>query len=247
MKKNRIIYIPLILSFVLSGCNQTEKKETPIVNAINDLKGNLTITGNYNQTAYYEENEIASSSELLTFKFLNDEKKSRYNSISSENEIVKENIYLMGENGYTYIPLLNYKNEVFLNQIYDEEENPINFLINFGNPFELLTKDLLIQGESINEYILNLTFANQIYSYFTDTNNYVEKAILEIENNNFVSLNFKVASYEGYLDYEGQNVRVKVDEELLLNFTDSYSLRSDRKTTQSFLTAPFCVFLIIFS
>ena len=51
MKKNRIIYIPLILSFVLSGCNQTEKKETPIVNAINDLKGNLTITGNYNQTA----------------------------------------------------------------------------------------------------------------------------------------------------------------------------------------------------
>ena len=32
MKKNRIIYIPLILSFVLSGCNQTEKKETPIVN-----------------------------------------------------------------------------------------------------------------------------------------------------------------------------------------------------------------------
>ena len=53
MKKNRIIYIPLILSFVLSGCNQTEKKETPIVNAINDLKGNLTITGNYNQTAYY--------------------------------------------------------------------------------------------------------------------------------------------------------------------------------------------------
>lgn len=197
-----------------------KKKETPIVNAINDLKGNLTITGNYNQTAYYEENEIASSSELLTFKFLNDEKKSRYNSISSENEIVKENIYLMGENGYTYIPLLNYKNEVFLNQIYDEEENPINFLINFGNPFELLTKDLLIQGESINEYILNLTFANQIYSYFTDTNNYVEKAILEIENNNFVSLNFKVASYEGYLDYEGQNVRVKVDEELLLNFTD---------------------------
>lgn len=126
----------------------------------------------------------------------------------------------MGENGYTYIPLLNYKNEVFLNQIYDEEENPINFLINFGNPFELLTKDLLIQGESINEYILNLTFANQIYSYFTDTNNYVEKAILEIENNNFVSLNFKVASYEGYLDYEGQNVKVKVDEELLLNFTD---------------------------
>ena len=114
MKKNRIIYIPLILSFVLSGCNQTEKKETPIVNAINDLKGNLTITGNYNQTAYYEENEIKSSSELLTFKFLNDEKKSRYNSISSENEIVKENIYLMGENGYTYIPLLNYKNEVFL-------------------------------------------------------------------------------------------------------------------------------------
>ena len=49
MKKNRIIYIPLILSFVLSGCNQTEKKETPIVSAINDLKGNLTITGNYNQ------------------------------------------------------------------------------------------------------------------------------------------------------------------------------------------------------
>lgn len=74
MKKNRFIYIPLMLSFVLSGCNQTEKKETPIVNAINDLKGNLTITGNYNQTAYYEENEIASSSELLTFKFLNDEK-----------------------------------------------------------------------------------------------------------------------------------------------------------------------------
>lgn len=220
MKKNRIIYIPLILSFVLSGCNQTEKKETPIVNAINDLKGNLTITGNYNQTAYYEENEIKSSSELLTFKFLNDEKKSRYNSISSENEIVKENIYLMGENGYTYIPLLNYKNEVFLNQMYDEDENPINFLINYGNPFELLTQDLLTQGESINEYVLNLTFANQIYAYFTETNNYVEEAILEIENNNFVSLNFKVASYEGYLEYEGQNVRVKVDEELLLNFTD---------------------------
>ena len=219
MKKNRIIYIPLILSFVLSGCNQTEKK-TPIVNAINDLKGNLTVTGNYNQIAYYENTEIANSSELLTFKFLNDEKKSRYNSISSENEIVKENIYLMGENGYTYIPLLNYKNEVFLNQIYDENENPINFLINYGNPFELLTKDLLTQGESINEYILNLTFANQIYSYFTDTNNYVEEAILEIENNNFVSLNFKVASYEGYLEYEGQNVKVKVDEELLLNFKD---------------------------
>lgn len=209
-----------MLSFVLSGCNQTEKKETPIVNAINDLKGNLTITGNYNQTAYYEENEIASSSELLTFKFLNDEKKSRYNSISSENEIVKENIYLMGENGYTYTPLLNYKNEVFLNQMYDEDENPINFLINYGNPFELLTQDLLTQGESINEYVLNLTFANQIYAYFTETNNYVEEAILEIENNNFVSLNFKVASYEGYYDFEGQNVRVKVDEELLLNFKD---------------------------
>lgn len=220
MKKNRFIYIPLILSFVLSGCNQETKKDTPIVNAINDLKGNLTVTGNYNQTAYYEENEIASSSELLTFKFLNDEKKSRYNSISSENEIVKENIYLMGENGYTYTPLLNYKNEVFLNQMYDENENPINFLINYGNPFELLTQDLLTQGESINEYVLNLTFANQIYAYFTETNNYVEEAILEIENNNFVSLNFKVASYEGYYDYEGQNVRVKVDEELLLNFKD---------------------------
>ena len=31
---------------------------------------------------------------LLTFKFLNDEKKSRYNSISSENELVKENIHM---------------------------------------------------------------------------------------------------------------------------------------------------------
>ena len=218
--KKRIIYIPLMLSFLLSGCNQEIKKDTSIVEAINDLKGNLTITGNYNQTAYYEENEIASSSELLTFKFLNDEKKSRYNSISSENEIVKENIYLMGEDGYTYTPLLNYKNEVFLNQMYDEDENPINFLINYGNPFELLTQDLLTQGESINEYVLNLTFANQIYAYFTETNNYVEEAILEIENNNFVSLNFKVASYEGYYDFEGQNVRVKVDEELLLNFKD---------------------------
>ena len=29
----------------------------------------------------------------------------------------------------------NYKNEVFLNQMYDEDENPINFLINYGNPF----------------------------------------------------------------------------------------------------------------
>ena len=93
-------------------------------------------------------------------------------------------------------------------------------MVNYGNPFELLTQDLLTQGESINEYVLNLTFANQIYAYFTETNNYVEEAILEIENNNFVSLNFKVASYEGYYDFEGQNVRVKVDEELLLNFKD---------------------------
>ena len=220
MKKRRIIYIPLMLSFLLSGCNQGTKKDTPIVNAINDLKGNLTVTGNYNQIAYYENTEIASSSELLTFKFLNDETKSRYNSISNENEIVEENIYLMGEDGYTYTPLLNYKNEVFINQIYDENENPINFLINYGNPFELLTQDLLTQGESINEYVLNLTFANQIYAYFTETNNYVEEAILEIENNNFVSLNFKVSSYEGYYNFEGQNVKVKVDEELLLNFKD---------------------------
>ena len=62
--------------------------------------------------------------------------------------------------------------------MYDEDENPINFLINYGNPFELLTQDLLTQGESINEYVLNLTFANQIYAYFTETNNYVEEAIL---------------------------------------------------------------------
>ena len=218
--KKRIIYIPLMLSFLLSGCNQEIKKDTSIVEAINDLKGNVTAFGNYIQKAFYEKNEIASSDELITFKFLNDEKKSRYNSISSEDKIVEENIYLMGEDGYTYVPLLNYKNESYLEQIYDEDENPINFLINYGNPFELLTQDLLTKGNNEGEYSLNLTFANQIYAYFTGTNNYVEEAIIKMENNNFVSLDFNVSSYEGYLNFEGQNVRVEINEDLKLNFKD---------------------------
>ena len=71
--KKRIIYIPLMLSFLLSGCNQEIKKDTSIVEAINDLKGNVTAFGNYIQKAFYEKNEIASSDELITFKFLNDD------------------------------------------------------------------------------------------------------------------------------------------------------------------------------
>lgn len=126
MKKRKVIYVPLMLSFLLVGCtngnNEEIKKGPSIVEALKELKGNLTINGRYTQKAFYENEIFASSDDSLTYKFLNDERKTLYTLRTDGDEEKKENIFVMGEDGYAYTPLLSYKNEEILKPIVDSND-----------------------------------------------------------------------------------------------------------------------------
>ena len=224
MKKRKVIYVPLMLSFLLVGCtngnNEEIKKEPSIAETLKELKGNLTINGRYTQKAFYENEIIASSDDSLTYKFLNDERRTLYTLRTDGDEEKEENIFVMGEDGYAYTPLLNYKNEEILKPIVDNNDTQINFSTTYSNPFLFINEDVLTKKEESSDYILDSSISNYIFKFFTGNVNAVKTATLKLVKGHFASVSFEIPSYEGYIDYEGTTVKVNVTEEFNLNFSD---------------------------